>query len=135
MDQLFCITPFTDLTINSSTIHPCTCKIWVNPNYCTAHNISIPGDTLKAWGSPALREFHHGIRCSDNTICDKARCPVKNLKSIKQLKTEESKLPWHISRAIADFLEFKCHAYAEMPSKVHLAYDYSCNLKCITCRS
>ena len=131
----YCIVPFTDITINKLNLHPCTCRVWVNPVYIIPHNIFVPYSTIQAWKSPVLSAFRHALRQRDQSICDKTNCPIKRLYSFDELSSNKPKLPIHIIQGIYDFISYKSESYDEYPTKVHLAYDYSCNLKCITCRT
>ena len=107
-----CIMPFNYVQIQTyGFVYPC-CQGWAKYNI---GNIFFDGPK-KVWNSTAAKLYRLSVINKTYAFCEPNNCPY--LSNPHQVNKRET-----------------CHYVKERPDSVCLAYDYTCNLMCKSCRN
>ena len=124
-----CANPFVNLEVHDKTSFLC-CPAWVSKKL--PKNIS----PLDAWNSKEANEIRDSILDGSYRYCDENLCSLlsglrdKTAPKVIRPMVDRGKLPDTLQNTINDYKQGK----PIYPNTVQYSFDYTCNLKCPTCR-
>jgi MoaA/NifB/PqqE/SkfB family radical SAM enzyme len=121
----FCKEPFTFLYIgDGGTSHLC-CPSWLK-DQLSVGNVFEAESLDEIWNSPNAKLLRESVAGGDFRYCN-AYCPHLAVDSLPQIAGCDPE--WR------DLLANPTRNLARLPRKLQFSYDYTCNLRCSSCRN